>query len=431
MDRNQTPQTLAEKIFARAAGRPSVTAGEVVWVSPDRVTTPEVSFPAYVKRLRDIGVERFAHPERVVVAIDHEVPVHSKEGAERNRRTRQLARETGVGHLFDGEGITHPLVVERGLVRPLDFVAGADTHTTGMGGVGAIGIPFGIELTMILATGRIWVTVPETVRVEYSGRCAPGVTARDMVLAAMARIPPDLADYRVIELGGEAVRALSIPERMTLCGLCIDMGAKSAVTEADERTVAFLAERGATGLATAASDPGCRYHSVITIDAAGLEPQVSIPPSPTHVRPVSDLLGTPIQHAYIGSCASGSLAELAAAADLLDGRRVHPDVQLLVIPATRRVQQQAMETGVLARLAAAGAMLSAPTCGPCFGGLAQLAAGETRISTSTRNDPGRMGSRDANIFLGSALTVAASAIAGHIADPRAYLRASASEEACP
>lgn len=415
------PCTMAEKIFARASGKPLVQAGEVVWIYPDRVTTPEVSFPAYVKRLRDAGIERFAYPERVVVAIDHEVPVHSKEAAERNRLTRQLARETGVGNLFDGDGITHPLVVERGLVRPLDLVAGADTHTPGMGGVGAIGITFAMELTMILATGRIWAKVPQTIRVEFTGSRSVGVNARDMVMAVMARIPFEEADYRVIELAGDAVRDLSIPERMTLCGLCIDMGAKSAVVEADERTVAFLAERDVTGISAVTADPGCVYHKVITIDVGVLEPQISIPPSPTHVRPVSELVGTPIQHAYIGSCASGSLTDLAAAADLLEGHRVHPDVQLLVIPATRRVQQEAMEQGVLARLLAAGATLSAPTCGPCFGGLAQLAAGESRISTSTRNDPGRMGSREASIFLGSAQTVAASAIAGHIADPRTYL----------
>lgn len=415
--------TLAEKILARASGRDRVEPGEIVWVTPDLVTTPEVSFPAYVNRLRQNGIDRFARPERVVVAIDHEVPVHSKEGAERNRRTRQLARETGVGHLFDGEGITHPLVVERGLVRPLDFVAAADTHTPSLGGVGALGVPFSIELTMILAIGRIWVKVPETVRVEIRGQCPPGVTARDLVLATMARVDADLANYRVIEFGGEAVAALSIPERMTLCGLCIDMGAKSAVAEVDERCVAFLAERGVADARPVRADPGCRYAAVITLDAATLSPQVSIPPSPTHVRPVAELSDTRIQHAYIGSCASGSLAELTAAADLLEGRTVHPDVQMLVIPATRRVYQQAMENGVLARLSAAGAMVSPPTCGPCFGGLAQLAAGEARISTSTRNDPGRMGSREAQIFLGSALTVAASAIAGRIADPRDYLPA--------
>lgn len=413
--------TIAQKILARASGRQSVEPGEVVWATPDLVTTPEVSFPAYVQRLRDNGIERLALPERVVVAIDHEVPVHSREGAERNRLTRRLAAETGVGQLFDGEGITHPLVVERGLVRPGAFAAGADTHTPALGGVGALAVPFGFELTMIMATGRIWVKVPETVRVEVVGTFPPGVTARDLLLATMMSVDPETANYRVIEFGGPGLEALSVPERMTLCGLCVDMGAKSGVAEVDQRCLEFLAARGVTGAQPMAPDPGCTYAQHIQIDASSLAPMVSVPPSPTHVRPVTELTATRIQHAYIGSCASGTLAELSAAADLLEGREVHPGVQLLVIPATKRIYQQAMEQGVLARLVRAGATLSPPTCGPCFGGLAQLAAGEVRISTSTRNDPGRMGARDAEIFLGSALTVAASAVAGHIADPRELL----------
>ncbi len=413
--------TIAQRILARASGRDSVEPGEVIWATPDLVTTPEVSFPTYVKRLREHGIERFALPRRVVVAIDHEVPVHSKQGAERNRETRRLAAETGVGHLFDGEGITHPLVVERGLVRPGSFAAGADTHTPSLGGVGALAVPFGFELTMILATGRIWVKVPETVRVEISGRLAPGVTARDLVLAVMGRVDAELANYRVVEFGGPGLAHLSVPERMTLCGLCIDMGAKSAVAEVDRHCLDFLAEVGIEDAEPLAAEPGCAYAARIEIDAGSLSPQVSVPPSPTHVRTVEALADTEIQHAYIGSCASGTLAELSAAADLLEGRQVHPGVQLLVIPATRRIYQQAMEQGVLARLTRAGATISPPTCGPCFGGLAQLAPDEARISTSTRNDPGRMGARDARIYLGSALTVAASALAGRIADPRALL----------
>lgn len=416
--------TIAQQILGRASARDSVEPGDVIWVTPDLVTTPEVSFPAYVKRLRENGIDRLALPGRVVVAIDHEVPVHSREGAERNRETRRLAAETGIGHFFDGEGITHPLVVERGLVRPGSFAAGADTHTPSLGGVGALAVPFGFELTMILATGRIWVKVPETIRVEIHGRCAPGVTARDLVLATMARIDSDLANYRVIEFGGPGLESLSVPERMTLCGLCIDMGAKSAVAEVDQRCLDFLAELGVEGAGPLRPEPGCSYAARVELDASTLSPHVSVPPSPTHVRAVDELRDTEIQHAYIGSCASGTLAELSAAADLLEGRSVHPGVQMLVIPATRRIYQQAMEQGVLARLSRAGATISPPTCGPCFGGLAQLAPGEARISTSTRNDPGRMGARDARIYLGSALTVAASAVAGRIADPRDLMNGS-------
>ena len=412
-------QTLVQKILARASGRAEVAPGEVIWASPDLATMPEVSYPAYVQRLRDIGITTLAHPERIVVAIDHEVPVHSPAGAARNRLTRQLAHEMRIGHLFDGEGITHPLVVERGLVHPGMFVAGADTHTPGLGGVGALAIPFGMEVTMVMATGRIWLKVPDTIRVTVTGTLQPGVSARDIVLQAMRLVGQDDAGDRVVEYRGDAIAALSIPERMTIAGLTVDMGADAGIIAADACTLAYLAAAGVRDAVALAGDPEARVAMEFTIDAGALDPQVSVPPSPTHVRAVTELAGVAIQHAYIGSCASGSLAELQAAAALLAGRRVHPGVQLLVIPATRRVHEQAMADGTLGTLMAAGAQISPSTCGPCFGGLAQLAAGEVRISTSTRNDPGRMGSVDAQIYLASAMTVAASALAGHISDPRA------------
>ena len=413
-------QTLAEKIFARTSGRASVSAGEVVWATADIVTAPEVSFPAYIRRLRGIGIEKLALPERVVVAIDHEVPVHSAAGAERNIATRKMAAELGVAHCFDGEGITHPLIVERGLIKPGMFVAAADSHTAIIGGTGAIGIPFGFETSLILATGKTWIRVPHTIKVTLKGTPHPGVTARDIALATMSGIPPAQASYRVIEFHGPALAKLSVWERMTLCGLCIDIGAKSAVVPADEACAAFLRSVGASDAAPITSDLDATFEREIVVDCDTLEPQVSVPPSPIHIRGVSAIAGLLIQHAYIGSCASGTMQDLTDAADMLRGRRVKEGVQLLVIPSTRKVFLQAMADGVLNRLAESGAQISAPTCGPCFGGIAQLAAGERRISTSTRNDPGRMGSAQAEIYLASAKTVAASAIRGHIADPREF-----------
>lgn len=412
-------KTLVEKIIARASGKEAVVPGEIVWVEPDLTTTPEVSYPAYVQRLRGIGVTKLKHPERIVVAIDHEVPVHSMAGADRNRLTRQLAREQEVGHFYDGEGITHPLLVERGVARPGMFIAGADTHTSGLGAIGALSIPFGMEVTMAMATGRIWLKVPGTIRVTVTGRLQPGVGARDIVLAAMRLIGPDDAGDRVVEYQGETVEALSVPERMTLSSLSVDMGADAGIVAADALALRYLKESaGLEGVEAVRGDADATYAMSFHVDADTLVPQVSVPPSPTHVRDVSELADVAIQHAYIGSCASGNMPELRAAAAILQGRKVHPDVQLLVIPATQRVYEQAMAEGLLGIFLAAGARISASTCGPCFGGLAQLAAGDVRISTSTRNDPGRMGSPDARIYLASAMTVAASALAGHIAPAR-------------
>ena len=416
-------QTLVQKILARASGRERVEEGEIVWARPDLITVPEVSFPAYVKRLRDIGIAEFAGAERIAVVIDHEVPVHSQAGAERNRLTRKLAVETRVGHLFDGEGFTHPLVVERGLVAPGMFVVGADTHTPGIGGVGALAMPFGMEITTPMARGDIWLRVPGTIRVRVTGRLRPGVAARDIVLAAMRQIDDEMASYRVIEYVGDGIAALSVAERMTISGLSIDTGAEAGIVAADAACIAALRALGVPDPQPLEGDVDAAVFAELHIDASTLTPQVSEPPSPTHVRAVGELADVRIDHAYIGSCASGTLAELRAAASLLEGRRVHAGVQLLVIPATRRIYEAAMADGTLAALMRAGAQLAPPTCGPCFGGLAQLDAGEVRISTSTRNDPGRMGSREAKIYLASALTVAASAVTGRITDARELLAA--------
>lgn len=413
--------SLVQKILARASGKSFVQEGEIIWAKPDLITVPEVSFPAYEKRLKDIGVEAFAHPERIVVAIDHEVPVHSTAGADRNRLTRQLAVSTQVGHFYDGLGITHPLVVEQGLVSPGMFVVGADTHTSAIGGTGALAIPFGMEITMPMARGDIWIRVPGTVRVRVDGTMPAGVGARDIVLATLRQIDEDTASYSVIEYAGNTMAALSIPERMTIAGLSIDCGAEAGIVPADSKTIQALQALGVNDAVALAGDDDAPVRKEIYIDAATLAPQVSVPPSPTHVRDVTELESVRIDHAYIGSCASGTLAELQAAARLLKGRHVHPDVQLLVIPATRKIHEQAMQDGTLNTLMRAGAQVSPSTCGPCFGGLAQLSAGETRISTSTRNDRGRMGSVDANIYLASALTVAASALTGHITDVRRFL----------
>jgi 3-isopropylmalate/(R)-2-methylmalate dehydratase large subunit len=415
-------QTLSQKIFARTSGRETVIPGEVVWCSPDLVTTPEVAFPAYVRRLRGLGMDKLARPERVVVAIDHEVPAHSQAGADRNRLTREMAAELGVGHVFDSEGITHPLIVERGLVRPGMFVAAADSHTAVIGGAGAIGIPFGFETALMMATGQIWIRVPETIRVTLTGTPTPGVSARDIALATMRQLDEEAASYRILEFHGEGLRHIPFWDRMTLCGLCIDIGAKSAVVPADDVTLAYLRSLGLDDVEALTSDPGASFVREVAVDLSSLAPQVSIPPAPTHVRSVVELGHIEIQHAYLGSCASGTIEDLRASAAMLDGRRVHPGVQMLVIPSTKRVFQQAMREGLLNRFIDAGAAVAAPTCGPCFGGTAQLCPGERRIATSTRNDPGRMGSSEAEIFLASALTVTASAIAGRIADPRCYVR---------
>ena len=285
-----------------------------------------------------------------------------------------------------------------------------------------IGIPFGFETALAMNTGTIWVRVPHTIKVWLVGAPPPGVTARDIALSTMRELDEDTASYCVLEFQGPGVQAIPFWDRMTLCGLCIDIGAKSAVVPADAVCLEFYRQLGLSDVAPVVSDEDALFAHEVRLDLGTLEPLVSVPPGPTHVRAVGELSEVSIQHAYLGSCASGTLADLRAAAGLLQGRRVREGVQMLVVPSTRLVFEQAMAEGLLGRFLDAGAAVYAPTCGPCFGGIAQLCAGERRIATSTRNDPGRMGSAEAEIYLASALTVTASAIAGHIADPRLLMR---------
>ncbi len=411
-------QTIAEKIIARTSGNKTVSPGDIVWARPDLVTTPEVSFPAYMRALKSAGITKLADPDRVVVVIDHEAPAQTVKGAERNKEVRVAASNLRVGHFFEAEGITHPLVIEKGLVRPGMLVTAADTHTTTLGGVGALAIPFGFELTMVLGIGKIWLKVPESIRIELTGDLKPGVTGRDVIMAATRIIGPKRADYRVFEFTGPGLEKLSVQTRMTICNMAIDSGAKSAVMPASEICLEYLRQHGVENPERIDSDDDAQYAERISIDLGALEPQVAAPPSPTEVRSVADMVQTKITHAYIGSCASGTIEDLRLAARILQHKQVHASVELLIIPSTISVYREAMREGLLDVFMQSGAQVSSPTCGPCFGGLAQLAAGDVRISTSTRNDPGRMGSTDAMIYLASAATVAASALKGCIADPR-------------
>ncbi len=414
-------QTIAEKILARASGKESVTPGEIVWATPDLVTTPEVSFPAYMRALKSAGITKLANPDKVVVVIDHETPAQTIKGAERNKEVRISAANLRVGHFYEGEGITHPLVVEKGLIKPGMLVMAADTHTTSLGGIGALAIPFGFELTMVLGIGKIWLKVPESIRIELTGSLNSGVTGRDVIMAAIRLIGPARADYRVFEFAGSGLETLSVQTRMTICNMAIDSGAKSAVMPSSEICLTYLRAHGVTSPEHFQSDDDADFAARISIDMGTLEPQVAAPPSPTEIRAVSEVAQTKITHAYIGSCASGTIEDLRLASRILRDKRVHPEVQLLIIPSTLTAYRDAMREGLLDLFIQAGAQVSSPTCGPCFGGLAQLAPGDVRISTSTRNDPGRMGSTEASIYLASAATVAASALAGAIADPRTVL----------
>jgi 3-isopropylmalate/(R)-2-methylmalate dehydratase large subunit len=300
------------------------------------------------------------------------------------------------------------------------LIVGSDSHTTTYGALGAGGTGIGTsDMIYALATGRLWFRVPETLRFELSGDLQPWVSWKDVILYLAGRFGADFAQYKAMEFGGPAAESSDMSSRLTVANMAVEMGAKFGMFAADWVTAAYLQERGVEDVAPFAPDPDAAYEAIHEVDLSELAPQVSLPHEVDKVRPVEEVEGLAIQQAFIGSCTNGRIEDLRAAASVLRGRRVAPGVRLLVVPASHRVLEEAVASGILTSLIEAGASVLAPGCGPCFGGHGGLLGpGERCIGTHNRNFPGRMGSPDAEIFLASPATVAASAVAGAIADPR-------------
>jgi 3-isopropylmalate/(R)-2-methylmalate dehydratase large subunit len=414
-------RTLAEKILARAAGREHVQPGEFVTAEIDLAMTHDIFAAGVFGHLVAAGVEHVFDPERVVVVLDHLVPAPSEDAASCHRTIREYVERFHVRHFYEaGRGICHQLLPEQGHIVPGALVVATDSHTTTYGALAAAGTGIGTsEMAYVLATGRLWFRVPETIRFELTGALPPMVTWKDAILAVAGRFGADVAQYKAVEFGGPAAAHARIADRLTVCNMAVEIGAKFGFFAADETTLSYLAERGREVLEPLAPDADASYVAAHQLALDELEPQVALPHTVDHVRPVGEVEDVPIDQAFLGSCTNGRLEDLEAAAQVLRGRRVHPRVRLLVAPASQSVLQQAAKSGALETLAEAGACLLPPGCGPCFGGHGGLLAPHERcIGTHNRNFTGRMGSAQAEIFLASPETVAASAVAGRIADPR-------------
>jgi len=417
-------QTATEKILSRAVGR-AVRAGELIYPEPDLVTVHDWYTVNVHDALAELGVTEMVCPERVLICTDHEPLAVSRQAAERQARVRWVARTHKVGHFFDAGrgGHGHVFPMEMGLVRPGMFVFAYDPHVTNYGAVGCLGIALVVEIVEVLACGSAWVIVPETVRVNLKGALRAGVSIRDVAQRLIAELDPDQIDYTVVEFGGPALASIDVDRRITLVNTPLEIGAKSSLVEIDDTARAWFNARGIGHDRAVASDPDARFKQVIEFDIGLIEPQVAMPPTPDKVTGISELIGRPVQHAFVGSCASSSLSDLRDAASILAGRTVSQSVRMIITPGSNEIARQAAQEGLMEIFMQAGVMVSAPGCGPCAGGrIAPLASGETSINTGTRNDPGRLGARDADIFLASPMTVAASAVAGCIADPRDFLR---------
>lgn len=417
------PQTLAQKVIARAAGRALVAPGEIVTCRVDLAMFHDSSGPRRLApMLADLGA-RIWDTGKVVLVIDHFVPEADDEARRIVRIARDWAAEQRLPHVYDSVGICHVVVPQHGHIRPGMFCVGGDSHSPTGGAFGAYMFGIGAtEMLGVVVTGEIWLQVPQTIFMRWSGRLADGVVAKDMMLAMIGRFGMNGGRYQAVEYCGEAVDVLPMAERMTLCNMSAELGAQVGLVAPDALTRDWLARHGAPDAEIAPwhgdeGAPGERHD----FDASALAPQVALPHSPANACPVGELEPTPVDVAYIGACTGAKLEDLRAAARVLGGRRVAPGVQLLVAPASVADREAAKREGVLSRLLDAGATLLPTTCGACAGYGQAIAGDRTVISSTARNFKGRMGSASARVYLGSPYTVAASALQGRIADVRAVL----------
>lgn len=419
-----TGATLAQKIIARAAGRATVAPGEVVTASVDLAMIHDSGGPRRVEPiLRELGVGLW-DKSKVVLISDHFVPGDTDEGARILALTRDWAARRGVA-FHDGQGICHVVLPERGHLRPGMLVVGGDSHSPTGGAFGAYMFGIGAtEMAGVLATGEIWLRVPETIVIEWTGRLGPAVMAKDMMLALCGRLGMDGGRYQAIEYTGEAISALSMRERMTLSNMAAELGAQTGLIAPDRVTREFLRNAGAEVAEDArlCTDPDATTGAHYRFDAGELSPQVAAPHSPANAIDVGDAPRTRLDVAYIGACTGAKYDDLKNAAEILRGRALARGVSLLVAPASKQDQDRAARDGILAVFEQVGARLLPNACGICAGyGADRLAAGTRCISSTARNFKGRMGDPSAEVWLASPYTVAASAVAGEIADPRDYL----------
>jgi 3-isopropylmalate/(R)-2-methylmalate dehydratase large subunit len=415
--------TITEKILARAAGLPVVRAGDEISVKPDFILAYD--FPGYTdnyfSQMKELsGNATVSEPDRIGIFIDHMVPATTPQEEDFHANTRQWTALNKV-NLIERKGIGHQVATEIGYAVPGAIVVHFDPHVSQVGTFGALGL--GIHRNMLEAFTREYISlqVPGTVRINLTGNLRPGVMARDVFHHIVREVGPAGCSFQVMELGGPAIESLSVEGLQTITGLAMFTGAISAIVNPNEQRLAYALPRARKELPYYTSDPDAHYSAVHDIDLSNLEPIIVIPPNPANTRNLADYVGLEVNTGYLGSCASGRLEDLRAAAAVLAGRRIAPGFQLHVVPTSQAIMVEAAKEGLISTLAEAGAFVSSSSCDYCYGRIATMTAGQRAVSTGTLNVPGRMGSPDSEIYLCNAAVVAASAVEGRIADPRRYL----------
>ncbi|MEA3355898.1 MAG: 3-isopropylmalate dehydratase large subunit [Candidatus Bipolaricaulota bacterium] len=415
--------TFAQKVLAAKAGLESVAVGQIVEVEPDFCMSHD-NTAAIAKKFAKIGVDRVKNPERFVIVLDHTVPASTEKYALGHKEIRQFVREQGIANFYDmGVGICHQVLPEKGFALPGALILGSDSHTTTYGAFGAFSAGVGrSEMAVLYATSKIWLKTPATFKIIVTGHLEEPITSKDLILKIIGDIGADGALYRSIEFTGRAIEEMSLSSRMVLSNMAIECGAKNGYIAPDKRTFAFLEGRAVRKYTPVYPDPDARYEKVLKFDATRLDPQVAKPHTVDNVSPIGEVAGTKIDQALIGTCTNGRLEDLRLAGKILSGNKVADGVRLLILPASQEVLLGALKEGLIKIFVEAGALVLSPGCGPCLGAhQGVLAPGEVCLSTANRNFKGRMGSAEAEIYLASPATVAASAITGTISDPRRFL----------
>jgi len=418
--------TMAQKILAAHAGVELVEPGQFVDVKVDVVLANDITAPIAIREFTRIGVEGVFDRDKVIMVPDHFAPNRDIKSAEQCKVLRDFVQRQNLTHYFEvgRMGIEHILLPEQGLVLPGDVIVGADSHTCTYGALGAFATGMGsTDIAVAMATGKVWMKVPETIKFVYRGRLREWVGGKDLILHTIGVVGVDGALYQAMEFSGEAVDDLSMNGRFTMANMAVEAGAKVGLFAFDEETQAYVEPRARRTYTAYNSDRDALYAQVIEVDVSKLEPQVAFPHLPSSVRPLSQVGEIPIDQAVIGSCTNGRLEDLQVTAQVLRGRKVHPYVRCIVIPGSQAVYLEAVRQGLVETFIEAGAAVSTPTCGPCLGGhMGVLAAGERCVATTNRNYQGRMGSPQSEVYLANPAVAAASAVLGRIGGPAELAR---------
>lgn len=417
------PHTLAEKILLAHGGADDLAPGDVVMVRCDLVMANDVSGPVAFRQMEKMGATGVFDPAKVVMVADHFMPAKDARSAELQKRLKDWSDAHGVTYYGQGRGgIEHTLLCEEGWVVPGSVIAGGDSHTCTYGALGAFGTGLGsTDIAACLAFGEFWQAVPGTVQVEFVGERRPFVTGKDLILAVIGEIGVGGGTNTALEFVGEGAEALSIDERLAVANMAVEAGAETGIFPADEKTEAYLEGRTAKPWTAERSDPDAQLARRVRIDLSSLPPLIALPHLPGNVVPLEEVYGRKIDQVYIGNCSNGTMTDLRQTAQILHGRTVHPGCRAIIVPATQSIYRQALAEGLLDAFVEAGAIVSTPTCGACFGGhMGVLAPGENAITTTNRNFKGRMGSPEASVHLANAWVAAAAAVAGEIVDPALF-----------